>query len=197
MTFCPQTLVDWAQVLSAIATTAAVIVSLHLARRRPVPELQGYAGIYFLVNPGLPRPWPEFINVSATNIGSVDAVITGLGWQLHHWRKSKRAYAVQNLRPVVHGLPNPKLPARITQGEELTFRMPITGPENWFKMVEEHGLFSNRVLLRKDLDRLRAHVYTSVGPGLMITPAKETLDRIWTAQQTYLEGRLAAKEANQ
>ena len=196
--FWPQTLVDLAQILSAIATAAAVIVSLHLARRRPVPELRGHAGLYLVIHQGTPRPWPELISVSATNIGSVDAVVTGMGWKVHHWRKKKRGAAVQDTNLVAHGMSNPRPPVRLAQGEEITFRLPTSGPDSWMRhVVEERGFFTDLLTSRKDLDRLRAVVYTSVGPGLRIKPSKDLLDRIWEAQANHLAAarRDAAKKS--
>lgn len=122
------------------ATTAAVIVSLYLARRRPVPELSGYAGTYLLVTPGTPRPWPEMVSIAATNVGSASAVVTGVGWQVRTCRHSKWTAGVQDLSLPVHGFHNPKLPGRIAQGEELTFRLPTSGPSNWLQVIEERIL---------------------------------------------------------
>jgi hypothetical protein len=184
--FWPQTLVDWAQVLSAIATTAAVMVSLYLARRRPLPELSGYAGVYLLVTPGTPGPWPEKVSITATNVGSVPALVTGVGWLVRTWPRPKWAAGVQDLSLPVHGLQNPKVPARIAQGEEITFRLPTTGPSNWLQMIEEHGFFTEHLTSRRAMDRVRAVVYTSVGSGLRLRPTKEMLDAMWTAQQKFL-----------
>ena len=184
--FWPQTLVDWAQILSAIATAAAVIVSLYFALRRPVPKLTGYAGLYLLLTPGAPQPWPEMVSIAATNVGSAEAVVTGVGWQVRSWRRRKWAAGVQDLSLPVHGFSNPRVPARLAQGEEITFRLPTTGASNWLEMIEERGFFPELLRRRRHMERLRAVVYTSVGPGLRVKPSKDLLDRIWAAQERYL-----------
>lgn len=190
--FWPATLVDYAQVVSAIATAAAVIVSLYLATRRPVPELQGFAGIKTLVSgPGAARP--EFLHIRVTNVGQAPATVTTVGWRVPHWYRKKRLHAYQDVSTVpTSALRNPALPATLQHGEQLDFWLPLSGSLNWLDGIERHGIFAEHLTTRKSLKRLRAVVYASVGDGTEIELDSNLLDSIWAAQEKYLAAREAA-----
>lgn len=182
--FWPQNLVDWAQVLGAIGTCGAVIVSLWLARPTP-PKLKGSAGIFMLIFGDGRKEHPEYLGVRAVNVSTREAVVTMLGWRMNHWRRRKQLHAYQDL---VHEqwLANPTLPARMQQGQEVQFCLPFFGRGNWIERIEESGMFPDRVKKRADLEDLRAVVYTTVGKGCAIKPDKSALDRIWEAHRVAL-----------
>jgi hypothetical protein len=191
--FWPQTLVDWAQIVSAIGTFGAVVVALFLAQRKPVPSLSGYVNIVTLYTADIEHD-PEFIKIMALNVGATEARITGIGWQLHHWRTTEQAHAIQFV-PSYPEVPNPRLPTVLGHGEQLDIFLSIDGDDNWLDSIADSGLFPERITRRQDLNRLRATVYTSVGGPLVIKPRKPVLDRIWTAQVKYFASRAATKKA--
>lgn len=71
--FLPTTLVDWAQVLGAVATAAAVIVTLFLARRDQREYLRGYVGYSYRNNADGSETYA--LRLEVTNYGLRPAII--------------------------------------------------------------------------------------------------------------------------
>jgi len=192
--FWPQTLVDYAQILAAIATSAAVIVSLWIARRRPMPELRATADIFLLIHAGAQKPFPEYMMFHVTNIGQLEAAITNIGWRINKrwWQRKKKAlWAIQDVTSVDRGMSNPTFPTKLTHGGEAKFSLPLQGHQNWLEMIAENGFFKEAVTSRKQLERLRLVVFAPVGKNFYTKPSKQLLDRVWVEQQKFIAAQAA------
>jgi hypothetical protein len=90
-----------AQILAAVGTLAAVVVSLYLARRGEKPKLVLTAGIRLVITPGEEGPFPRIVDITVRNKGVLSAHISQYGWQTGVWRLKwpswlARQRAVQN-----------------------------------------------------------------------------------------------------
>jgi hypothetical protein len=95
--FYPQTLVDYAQILGALATSAAVIVSLYLSNKKP--KLRVTCDVRSILWSGQDASQrPRYLSISAVNIGEFQATITGVGWTTG--RFTRRAICVQLSEPL-------------------------------------------------------------------------------------------------
>ena len=111
--FYPQTLVDYAQILGALATSAAVIVSLYLANKKP--KLRVTSDIRDLVWQGQAATQrPKYLVISAVNIGEFQAIITGVGWTTGRFTR-KQLWAHQDTSVGDYLVQNPKLPKQKVQ----------------------------------------------------------------------------------
>jgi hypothetical protein len=89
------------QILGALGTFLAVLVSLYLARRGEKPKLSLRATIGVLINPGEEGPFPRIIDITVRNKGVLNAHVSQYGWQTGVWRFKwpswlARQFAVQN-----------------------------------------------------------------------------------------------------
>src|SRR5688572_29955936 len=84
------TFADW---FAAAGTIAAVIVAIYLARRDKTVRLSINAGVRLIVTPGVKGPHPEYLSITAVNIGHREAQITNIGW---HVGLFKRQHGVQS-----------------------------------------------------------------------------------------------------
>lgn len=159
--FWPTSLVEYAEIVSAIGTAAAVIISLHLASRKPKPLLQVTADTCVIIGVGEGRP--SFLRIRVVNIGAVDALLTGLSWKVRRrWPWQKDAWGYQDVTSTTRYHANPKLPVRLAHGEEALFLLETHGAYNWFAQIEEKGIFPDRLKSRRDVDRLRIVAGTSI-----------------------------------
>lgn len=185
MSFWPQTLVDYAQIVGALATAAAVIVSLFIALRKPKPLLSVRCDIKVIIWGGQPADVrPEYVCIQATNVGSMSAIITGAGWMLNSGIR-KKSFGIQDLSHQDHLMKNKLTPTTLAHGEEVNFYLPLQGHHHWLQSIEERGFFSELVTSRKALDRLYVLVFSTVGGNHAAKPSKGLLDRVWKAQQKY------------
>jgi hypothetical protein len=176
--FLPQTLVDYAQILSAIATAAAVIVSLYIALRVPKPDLRVSANIKLIIWPGQPDNRPEYVCINVINIGNVTAKITNIGWRFKGgWRRKTWKWGVQDLS-VPTGIQNSPLGVKLGHGEEANYYLPLQGVNNWLDAIRRHGFFDEVATSREALDKLDIVCFTSVGRNFYSKPAKGLLDRV-------------------
>lgn len=183
MSFWPNTLVDYAQILSAIATAAAVIVSLWLSLRRPKPTLRVQAGIRSVLWHGMDEDIrPEYVSIFVTNVGAVDATVNSLAWRMGRW-PWRRQWAFQMLAGPDAYVPFDKLPVTLTHGQQAAFNLPIYGEQDWLDDVRKGELFPNAFQKRSDLRHLRLTVNTSVGKTFVCEPERPLLDRIFDASR--------------
>ena len=183
LSFWPATLVDWAQIIGALATAGAVIVSLVLARRRPRPELRIGAGLRVIID-GLGGNRTDVLNVSIVNTGPFDANVRNIGWRTGGLRRRSRRHAVQMFDDN-HHLGSAAVPCRLVHGQGADLFLETGGPSGWLTRIEEHGFFPEVLDSRRKMDGVRLIVSTSVGKAHETRPEKSMLDEIWTAQQKY------------
>lgn len=193
--FWPETLVDWAQVLSAIGTLAAVLVSLYLAARKPRPELKGSA--YLAVLFGSPqwgeaeRPQKDVIRMQVTNVGSIDARITSVGWCIDMPWPGEKIWMVQLLENKL-GTESAAIPATISHGSEWWAHLTVEGKESWFETIRLNGFGGRELDRRGKLDWLKLVVSVSVGPAHMLPVDQRLADKIWEAHSEWLAGQRGA-----
>ena len=188
--FYPQTLVDFAQIVGDFATSAAVIVSLYIATKKPKPELSVNCDVRHIVwQHQRPTDRPKYLVISAVNTGNIEATITGVGWKLQSLLGKKR-WAHQDATVGDHIVSNPLLPYKIAHGETVQFFLPLQGQYNWTENLEGNGMFIDCITTRSAFDNLRAVIFTSVGNPILCQPTKSTLDMMWEHQQVCLQERI-------
>lgn len=186
--FYPQTLVDYAQILGALATSAAVIVSLYLANKKP--KLRVTSDIRDLVWQGQAATQrPKYLVISAVNIGEFQAIITGVGWTTGRFTR-KQLWAHQDTSVGDYLVQNPKLPKQIGHGETAQFFLPLQGEYSWVGYLDKSGMFIERLRTRKSFNNLRAVVFTSVGKNFYCKPNASALDLMWKHQQVCMNAEI-------
>jgi hypothetical protein len=185
--FWPGTLVDWAQIASAIGTCGAVIVSLWLAQRRPGVEVSVSASMRVLVYGDGRDEMPEFLAISVVNKGLQNVVIQSVAWKVRRrfWWGFRRLAAHQFVETTSAQWPNPRLPLALAHGESATFSLAAFGPNDWFQTPRERGFFSDVLRTRRSLGRLRVIAHTSVGAACVGRPDEAFLDRLWEVMQEH------------
>ena len=184
--FYPQTLVDYAQIVGAIATSAAVILSLYLANKKPKPDLRVSCDVRDILWQGQQvDERPKYLVISAVNTGNVDAIIMSVGWKLSGLLvKNKWAYQVLHVGDQLTR--NPVLPVKVAHGETVQFFLPLQGDDSWIEYLKRNGMFADEISSRLAFNNLRSAVFTSVGKPFLCKPNSAALDLLWTHQQTYL-----------
>lgn len=182
--FYPQTLVDYAQILGALATSAAVIVSLYLANKKP--KLRVTCDVRDIVwQEQAATQRPKYLVISAVNIGEFQATITGVGWTTGRFTR-KQLWAHQDTNVGDYLVQNSKLPNQIGHGETAQFYLPLQGEYSWLGYLDESGMFIERLRSRKSFNNLRAVVFTSVGKNFYCKPNAAALDLMWKHQQVCM-----------
>lgn len=182
--FYPQTLVDYAQILGALATSAAVIVSLYLANKKP--KLRVTCDIRDIVWQGQSsNQRPRYLAISAVNIGEFQAIITGIGWTAGRFSRHQ-LWAHQDTSVGDYLVQNPKLPNQLGHGETAQFFLPLQGEHSWNGYLDESGMFIEKLRTRRSFNSLRAVVFTSVGKNFYCKPNDAALDLMWKHQQVCI-----------
>jgi hypothetical protein len=145
------TFADW---FAAAGTIAAVMVAIYLARLDRTVRLKISAGMRLMVTPGVPGPHPEYLWITAVNIGHRDAQITTISWRVGLLWPQRGIQSTIN-----DGVSSP-LPIRLKDGEEARWLIPLKGEGRWVEDFVAKFLQPN--------PRIRSHfiwlvIYTSVG----------------------------------
>jgi len=159
-------LAEW---LSAVGTVGAVVVALWLASHQNRIVARVRVSIANLVERGKTlAESPEYFQISATNTGLRDFVISGIAWRLGIWSRS-RIVVVPTDPPL-----SPRLPHRLSPGDTATFLFPID-------MFVEHAVpqlrreWSRRWFRLFLRPRLRAGIYISTGEEMVSAPSASVL----------------------
>ena len=80
--------------IAGIATFAAVVVSLYLARRSERVHLKAHAGVRLLLR-GDGTPAEKNVEIGVTNLGDRPVTIESVGWAIG--KGKKRRYSLQNV----------------------------------------------------------------------------------------------------
>ena len=190
--FFPQTLVDYAQIGSAVGTLAAVVVSLFLANRRPSPLLKISCSLRVIVWYQQQGEAPEYLTFNAVNEGETPANIVNVAWCLSLPFKKKR-WAIQDVSSSDSVVRNPQLPHKLQHGESATFLIGLQGQFDWTQNIRKSGFFNEGIQSRKDCEHLRAVIFTSVGKPSICKPDKAVLDLIWEHQSMHLSSAKSQK----
>lgn len=190
VSFWPVTLVDYAQILAAIATAGAVIVSLWIALRVPRPDLKVRADIRLIIWPGQPDNRPEYVCINVINMGHVTAKITNIGWRFKRgMRRKKWKWGIQDLSFRDFQIQSSPLGIKLEHGEEANYYLPLQGEYNWLDAIKKHGFFTEVATSREALSNLDSVCFTSIGKNFYAKPDKSLLDTIWQAQQEYMAAK--------
>lgn len=130
-TYCdPWCLQFWEMIgawIAGLATVAAVVMSLYLARRDGLIELRVTATVGLVYGDPYVSPTTEHVWIQVANVGRRTAFLQSIGWRtglLPPWfRWLPRRYALQ--RAEFAG--NTQLPARLADGDIASFMIPIEG----------------------------------------------------------------------
>lgn len=195
--FYPQTLVDYAQIVGALATSAAVIVSLYIATKKPKPNLSVNCDVRVIL-------WqfqqstvrPRYLVISAVNTGNIDATINSVGWR---WRSylGKPQWAYQDTNVGDNIVRNPSLPLKVAHGETVQFFLPLQGEYNWLDYLDSNGMFLDCINSRRAFDKLRAVVFTTVGDPILCKLSASTLDMMWQHQQVCIASKSPRDSQNE
>src|SRR4051794_17228391 len=110
--------------LAGIATFAAVIVSLHLARRSERLKLKVLAGIRLVVG-GDGTPPEEHLNISVTHLGDRAVVVNTVGWAFG--KRKERSYCIQT----VSGFWTAQYPIELAFGKQASFMVSFAHTPTW------------------------------------------------------------------
>ena len=154
--------------LAGIATFAAVVVSLHLARKADSIRLQANAGIRH-VFAGDGTPAEEHVGISVVNIGDRPVTINSIGWRIGKGKKARHF-----IQPVV-GQYTHQYPKQLVHGEQASFLVSFKAMPGWPKDFAT-GFVQD--LRPRNLQTLRAVIHTSVGKSIEVVPENNLLERL-------------------
>lgn len=128
-----EALVAWAQIIGALGTMAAVIVSLHLARRQHAPKVRLTLGERMQVVQD-PLKVTTFLSIRVRNIGLADVTIydASLGVPLGKGRHQSTMFRpIDNVTAptATPAGPSAPFPATIRAGQSLVVDLPL---DVWF-----------------------------------------------------------------
>ena len=109
--------------LAGIATVAAVIVALHLARRAEKVRLKVHVG-HRVVVIGDGSPFQEHVSISVTNLADRAVTINSVGWAIG--KGSQRRYCLQP----VSGPFTTQYPVELTHGKNGNFLVSFLATPN-------------------------------------------------------------------
>jgi hypothetical protein len=155
--------------LSAIGTLAAVIVSLYLARANKPIKLQIRAGHRLTIETGQRGKPPEFLYISAINVGHRTATVTNVGWRVGFWKKR---HVIQLLKKDAY---SSGIPVTINDGEEARWLVSLDREDNWVQRFASDYLTPNP---RLNIFWMRLQVYTSVGKKFETRIEKSLKERL-------------------
>jgi hypothetical protein len=163
--FWPQTIVDWAQIASAVGTCGAVIVALWLAQRKPKAEL--------LVSALLSSNRAgRFLNIKIVNKSPQEATIESIAWYLdgHNWFR---------YHGPVGDIEHPSLPSTIKYGDHLPIQLHIGGRRDCLEIFKSNIQLLKEVPTKKILRKLRFRIKTTLNESICGTIDEEFLDLLW------------------
>jgi hypothetical protein len=154
--------------LAGIATFAAVVVSLHLARKADRVRIQANAGIR-LVFAGNGTPAEEHVGITAINQGDRPVIINSIGWRVGKGKEARHC-----IQPVA-GQYTHQYPKQLAHGEQASFLVSFKVMPEWLK---DFGAGFVQDLQPQNLKTLRAIIHTSVGQSIEIVPEKNLLEKL-------------------
>ena len=157
--------------VAGVATTAAVIVSLHLARQGDRIQLRVSVGLR-LIFAGDGTPPEEQIGFSVTNLGSRNLTVNSVGWRVGKGKAAR--YCIQPL----YGVYTPQYPKQLAHGEQIIFLVSLLALPTWPK---DFATTFVQDLSSDNLSTLRALIHTSVGETVEVKPEEGLLKRLRAA----------------
>lgn len=155
--------------LSAIGTLAAVIVSLHLARRTGRPRATVSVGHRLVITPGEKGKPPEVVVFRIVNTGDRTIRITNIGWcvGIRKKRNALQMYDQSQSSP---------LPVELAHGQEASWVVPLDArEEGWLRS------FANKMMkpnLWVSCATIKAQFHTSVGEVFTTRPERSLIEML-------------------
>jgi hypothetical protein len=161
--------------VSALATLAAVLVSLYLARLSGRPRAKVSVGHRLIITPGVKGAHPEVIVFRLVNTGDRLIRVTTIGWRVGLF---KRRYAMQLFDPVMSNV----LPIELAHGQEASWTVPTDNSEDPWRTSFSRKMMTPYFWL--SCRTLRCVFHTSVGEVFSSRPERGVIRFI---QKWHLE----------
>jgi hypothetical protein len=158
--------------MAGIATFAAVVVSLHLARRSERVRVKAFAGLRLVIR-GDGTPPEEHLNIGVTNLGDRSVTVNTIGWAVG--KRKQRRYCIQK----VSGPWTAQYPIELQHGKSASFMVSFNHTPTWLTEFANGFL----KLSDKELDTLVAQVHTSVGQTIEVKPERDLVERLRKARK--------------
>jgi len=154
--------------LAALATTAAVVTSLYLARKGERIRLELSVGVWRIA--GGPDHGRDFVLVTVTNLARRQAMLSHLYWKFQPWKRGAVVWiAPQN----AYSSP---FPTSLSDGQSATYAFPMEEFERSFSAYAK-AAFSDQFGWLK-LRFARFYVRTSTGHAFKAKFRKELRDTL-------------------
>lgn len=154
--------------LAGLATLAAVVVALFLARRTERVRLDVQVGLRVVVI-GDGSPFQEHVSMIVTNLGERPVTINSVGWSIG--KGKGRRFCLQP----VSGPFTTQWPAELAHGKTANFMVSFTATPGWLR---DFATGFVKDLSDKSLKTLVALVHTSVGQTTKVRPEQTLLQRL-------------------
>jgi hypothetical protein len=154
--------------VAGAATLAAVIVSLHLARKGERIRVRANLGLR-LVFSGDGTPAEEHVALTVVNLSDRPVTVNSIGWRVGKGKNSRSC-----IQPV-YGQYTAQYPKQLAHGEQATFMVSFLTLPSWPKEFAT-GFVCD--LSSGHLRTLRALVHTSVGETVEVIPEADLLQRL-------------------
>lgn len=154
--------------VAGIATFAAVLVSLNLARRNERVRLKVFAGLRQVIR-GDGTPPEEHLNIGVTNLGDRAVTVNTVGWAVG--KRKQRRYCIQT----VSGQWTAQYPIELQHGKAASFMVSFNHTPTWLTEFANDFL---RSISDNEFDTLVAQVHTSVGQTIEVKPEKDLVERL-------------------
>lgn len=154
--------------LAGLATFAAVVVSLRLARKADRVHVEASAGIR-LVFAGDGTTAEEHAGITAVNRGERPVIINSVGWRVGRGKGARHC-----IQPV-SGQYTHQYPKQLAHGEQAAFLVSFNTVPDWAK---DFAVGFIQDLEPRNLKTLRAVIHTSVGQSIEVVPEKNLLEKL-------------------
>ena len=154
--------------VAGLATLAAVIVALRLAKQVEKVKLRVYAGLRELVM-GDGSPFQEHLCINVTNLGERAVTANSVGWAVG--KGKQRRFAFQTLAAVYSA----QYPVELAYGKAANFMVSFLVVPNWTK---DFATGFVRDLSDRNLKTLVAQIHTSVGQTVEVKPENDLLEAL-------------------
>lgn len=178
------------QVLGAIGTFLAVVVSLVVAFRSSKPRIRLKVGMRLI----FPVPEIELLMFEVVNAGDRPFHVRGIGWRTGWFRRGpaclRRKAAVQVTNPLGYVVcADP--PYELQPGEAKSSYRPMDDMLGTAKVREEPFFTRDWPYFGRRQTRVRAYVYTADGHEIVVKPEKSLLQALTAAEK---RGAIPAEE---
>ncbi len=175
------------QVIGAIATFAAVLVSLHLARKARRPEARLKVGERLIIGPAINNM--NVLMFSVTNTGERAIHVRTVGWTTGWFKFGpawlRKKHAVQ----LTGGVPGTvDCPFELLPGAEASLYCLIENLKESCQKKADDPLFTRDYpLLGRKRTRVKALAFIAEGYTFYATPEKELIKSLTEAEQSAMQ----------